>query len=319
MSALTPLITVGIPVFNGERYLERAIRSLQKQEYPNIDIVISDNCSTDATQNISLRLAAEDRRIRYYRNNINIGAVRNFVKVFELSCGEYFMWAAYDDLWDPHCLSLLVEELINWPEAGLAHSGIALIDESEQLLSVEAFPTDDNPNCWSCIELATKCVRPARGTPKLNYAMYGLFRSSVLRLAIKYVCDGAMWDRLFVILVAMIAPFRYRREPLYHRTLQDTRADERYLDDTYALQVRTGIGWRYRVTLNLSKVLISCPSIPLWRKFLIPLLVWSFAKNQWKKIISAPKKRRHVQKFRTTGVFKKKKYRDSVKDFYRKE
>lgn len=306
-----PLISVGIPVYNGEQFLERAINSLQRQDYPNFEIVISDNCSTDTTPEICRRLAAGDERIQYHRNRENIGAVKNFVKVFELSRGEYFMWAAHDDLWDPRCLSYLEKELSEWPEAGLAHSGVALLDDTGQLLAENAFPEDDNPNHWSCLDAALRCVSPARGRPKLNFAMYGLFRSAVLRETIPYVRDTAMWDRLFVVLMAMVAPFRYRPEPLYKRTLQDTRADERYLDDAYSRQVRASQWWRIRVIRDLVGMLWSCPAVPWARKLASPKVIWHFALNQWRKKKDPARKRRRVLEFKEKGVFKKSKVKRS--------
>lgn len=292
MESPAPMITVGVPVYNGERFLERAIRSLQQQDYPNFEIVISDNCSIDRTAEICHRLVAEDKRIRYHVNSANIGAVPNFAQVFSLAKGEYFMWAAYDDLWDRQCLSALVAELLPHPEAGLAHSGLVLMDETGQVLSEKKFLDEDNPNHWSCTDTALRCVSPARGRPKLNFAMYGLFRTETLRRAIPYVCDVAMWDRLFVVLVAMITSFRYCSRPLYMRTLQNTRADERYVEDAYARQVRANRWWRAKTVVDLAAMLLRCPHIPINRKLVVPKIVWRFGLNQWRKKKDPDKKRR---------------------------
>lgn len=306
MNKPAPLITVGIPVFNGERFLERAIASLQQQDYPNFEIVISDNCSTDRTAEICHRAAIEDKRIRYHANPTNIGAVPNFVQAFSLARGEYFMWAAYDDLWDRRCLSALADELLSHSEAGLAHSGVALLDDTGQVLSENSFTEEDNPNHWSCTETALRCVGPARGRPKLNFAMYGLFRTDMLRKTIPSARDVAMWDRLFVVLIAMIAPFRYCSQPLYMRTLQDTRADERYVEDAYSRQVRASQWWRAKTVANLAAMLLFCPHIPLGRKFEIPKIVWHFGLNQWRKKKDPATKRRIVVEFKETGIFRKK-------------
>lgn len=305
MSKSMPLVSIGMPVYNGERFLERAIRSLQQQDYTNIEIVISDNCSSDSTAEICTRLMAEDKRVRYYVNATNIGAVPNFVRVFSLAKGEYFMWAAHDDLWDKHCVTHLAEELQNNPQAGLAFSGITLLDDTGRILSVNAFPTTDDPNCWTCTETALRCASPARGRPKLNYAMYGLFRAGELRKIIFWVRDVAMWDRVFVILAAMAFPFRYCPEPLYQRTLQDQRADERYMDDNYSRQVRENQWWRGATVRHLAMMLTMCPRIPLLRKFFVPFLLWRFGVSQWRKRKDVSKKRRHVSAYKKTGVFAK--------------
>lgn len=96
-----PLISIGMPVYNGARPIQRAIDSLLNQTCGNFQIIISDNGSNDETQDICLAYARRDERIRYYRNNENSGAIWNFNRVFDLSCAEYFMWASCDDYWEP--------------------------------------------------------------------------------------------------------------------------------------------------------------------------------------------------------------------------
>ena len=100
-----PLVSIGMAVHNGERYIRQALDSLLAQDYDNFELIISDNASTDKTREICLAYAAKDKRVRYYRNQTNVGALRNFDRVFELSSGEYFMWACHDDYWKPRYLS----------------------------------------------------------------------------------------------------------------------------------------------------------------------------------------------------------------------
>ncbi|MFC1917407.1 glycosyltransferase family 2 protein [Chloroflexota bacterium] len=106
-----PLVSIGMPVYNGERYLRQALDSLLAQDYTDFELIISDNASIDQTQEICLEYAAKEKRVRYYRNNMNMRAVWNFNRVFELSSREYFMWASHDDYWAPSylrsCLSAL--------------------------------------------------------------------------------------------------------------------------------------------------------------------------------------------------------------------
>ena len=104
-----PLISIGMAVYNGERYVRQALDSLLAQDYVNFELIISDNASTDKTQDICLEYESKDKRIRYYQNQTNVGALRNFDRVFELSSGEYFMWACHDDYWKPRYLSSCLE------------------------------------------------------------------------------------------------------------------------------------------------------------------------------------------------------------------
>src|ERR1700737_2789384 len=92
-----PRVSIGLPVYNGERYLRFAIDSLLEQDYINFELIISDNASTDATQAICQEFADKDPRVRYYRNQTNLGASGNYDRVFELARGDLFKWAAHDD------------------------------------------------------------------------------------------------------------------------------------------------------------------------------------------------------------------------------
>ncbi len=106
-----PKVSVGIPVYNGSKSLERALNSILSQDYVNLEVVISDNCSTDNTQEIVLEYLARDRRVKYVRQELNLGATENFTKVFELTTGEYFMWAAADDFRSPEFVSSCLAHL----------------------------------------------------------------------------------------------------------------------------------------------------------------------------------------------------------------
>ena len=94
------LVSIGMPIFNGEKYLEEAIISLLSQTYTNLELVISDNCSNDSTKNICLKYQEKDSRIIYFRQDNQIDVEDNFQFVLERSTGDFFMWAADDDTWD---------------------------------------------------------------------------------------------------------------------------------------------------------------------------------------------------------------------------
>ena len=96
----TPLVTIGLPVYNCEQYLQHSLDTLLRQTYSDFVLVISDNASTDGTTDICKRAAASDSRIRYYRNATNIGNPGNFNRVFELTSTKYLKWSTSDDYWD---------------------------------------------------------------------------------------------------------------------------------------------------------------------------------------------------------------------------
>jgi glycosyltransferase involved in cell wall biosynthesis len=124
-----PTLGIGLPVYNGERYLRQALDSLLEQSFTDYELVILDNASTDGTSAIALEYAARDGRIRYHRNAVNIGAARNFNLAFELTSGRYFKWAADDDLVRPRFLERCVAALEEEPRSVLAYAKARIIDE----------------------------------------------------------------------------------------------------------------------------------------------------------------------------------------------
>src|SRR5690348_9253149 len=104
-------LTVGLPVYNGARYLPSALEALVAQTYTDLDIVISDNCSTDETEEICRAFAAGDERIRYIRRAENRGAAWNFNSVATEGDSPYFKWAAADDVLAPTCVERCLEVL----------------------------------------------------------------------------------------------------------------------------------------------------------------------------------------------------------------
>ena len=129
MGSINPVVSIGLPVYNGERYLAEAIQSFHIQSFDDFELVICDNASTDQTEEICKKYAALDSRIHYSRNKVNIGAVRNHNLVFKLSKGRYFKWAGHDDLYAPDYLLECVNVLNSDPAVALCYPKTILIDE----------------------------------------------------------------------------------------------------------------------------------------------------------------------------------------------
>jgi glycosyltransferase involved in cell wall biosynthesis len=121
-------VTIGMPVFNGELYLERAIHSILGQSYADFRLLIVDNASTDRTGEIACDYASRDSRVVYRRNEFNVGAAPNFNLAFELCDTPYFKWAAHDDELRPTYLEKCVRALDADSTAILAHSHVQEID-----------------------------------------------------------------------------------------------------------------------------------------------------------------------------------------------
>src|SRR5260370_28648948 len=119
-----------MPLYNSERYLAEALDSLLAQDHRDFELIMSDNGPSDAPESICRDYAAHDTRIRYHRTEDNLGAVWNFNRVFELAKGDYFMWAAHDDVRAPGCVSRSLAALEARPDAVLCCTGVSFIDEA---------------------------------------------------------------------------------------------------------------------------------------------------------------------------------------------
>jgi glycosyltransferase involved in cell wall biosynthesis len=138
-----PRLSIGLPVYNGEKFLPQALDCLLAQSFGNFEIIISDNASTDLTGQICREYAGRDNRIRYFRSDTNLGAIANFNRTFELSAAPLFKWAAHDDLHHGTYLERCVRLLDEDPAAVLAHSATAFIDDDGQ-----AFPLDSDTEAY---------------------------------------------------------------------------------------------------------------------------------------------------------------------------
>jgi hypothetical protein len=169
-------VSLGVPVYNAERYLDGCLTALLAQDYPDFEIIISDNASTDATWEICQRYAARDSRIRLVRAERNLGGPANYARVVELARGELFKWAAYDDICLPPLVGACVAALDAAGErAVLAYPRTVLIDAADRVIG----PYVDG--------LDLRDSRPARRVAtvarniNLCHAHFGVFRLAALR------------------------------------------------------------------------------------------------------------------------------------------
>jgi glycosyltransferase involved in cell wall biosynthesis len=170
-----PRVSIGVPVYNGERYVAETLDSLLAQTYADFELILCDNASTDRTEQICRAYADRDARIRYVRNASNLGAAGNYRRAFELSSGEYFRWANSDDLFGAEGLARCVEVLDRQPSAVLAYPRTKFIDEQGRVVSEYA----DNMH----IQSPRASERFAQAVERLGYVnvIYGLIRADALR------------------------------------------------------------------------------------------------------------------------------------------
>ena len=219
-----PLVSIGVPVYNGEAGLARALDSLLNQDYANLEIIISDNGSTDATPLISQAYAARDSRVRVYRSASNMGMSWNFNRVFELAHGKYFMWAAHDDDRDPSFVSACVARLEASPSAVLCQAHTAMyIQGRPELLSINNLDSFQGVTSTVARYRQTLSRFPAT-------AFYGVYRRSAMkktRVFQKHVAS----DIAFVQELSMYGDFvqvprvlfSYHCRPTWNTIQQDYR------------------------------------------------------------------------------------------------
>lgn len=169
-------VAIGLPVYNGEDYLELAIESILEQDFGDLELIIADNGSNDRTEEICRAATSDDRRVRYERSSVNRGATWNYNRLVALTDAEYFKWAAHDDLIDRQFLGRCVEELDACPEAVLAYPKSVLIDAAGIVLDGEF---EDGLDLRQ--EVAVDRFRRYMVHPGEQHAVFGLIRSDALR------------------------------------------------------------------------------------------------------------------------------------------
>ncbi|HEY8472299.1 MAG TPA: glycosyltransferase family 2 protein [Natronosporangium sp.] len=191
------LLTIGVPVFNGERYLATALAGIRAQTFTDFEVVIGDNGSTDRTPEIAAEFAAADSRFRYVRRERNIGLVPNFNQLFTDTDSEFFAWHAADDLTDPEFYGACVQLLQANPDAAAATTEILLMDSAGEVIGPDPEPIrGDHPDrVVRFIELA--------GFNHYAQFTYGVYRRSMMertRLMLPFFWTS---DRLFLAELAL--------------------------------------------------------------------------------------------------------------------
>jgi len=225
MTSSQPRVSIGVPVYNGAALMPAALDSLLGQTYRDFELVISDNASTDETEQVCRAYAARDSRIRYHRQQENIGAIRNFNAVFELSQGEYFKWAAHDDFCAPTFLERCVDVLDRDPGVVWCHTRNTHVDIDGDVID----EADLKDVSYASLPLDGPAAKapPTRESPRPHQRLqavmlgkggcldaYGLIRTEVIRKTPLYMtCYGA--EKVFIAELALWGRYQEIAETLF--------------------------------------------------------------------------------------------------------
>lgn len=272
-----PKVSIGMPVYNGAKYLRKSLDSILAQDFEDLELIISDNASTDQTESICRERAEADARIRYFRNESNLGASRNFNRVFELARGTYFKWAGHDDECRPSLVRCCVEVLERAPEQVVMVYPLGeMIDERGNTLY--------SPLDHSDVREPEPHRRLARLLPSMQFCdtAFGMFKVEALKKT-RLIGSSFGADLVLMAELAMLGEiwqldevlFRQRSHPERSMTAnQSARARAVWYDPAAAKQLFVLPDWE-RLGWELIKA-VRRSSLPSGEKLKCYLVVQSY-------------------------------------------
>lgn len=240
-----PKVSIAIPAYNCERYIAQSIESLLGQTYGDFEMVISDNASTDGTEDVCRRYERQDRRVRYVRRSENIGGPGNFRHVFSLCSGQYHKWSTADDYWHPQFLEEAVAVLDREPEVVLVYPHTRLID-------AEGDPLEDYADNLELDEATPRDrVRSLYRKIGLCHAHLGLSRRDAMQKT-GLIASHLASDVDYLAEMAALGRFRLLPDIRFYRRYHETssswaRSDMNHQQAYYAPQAKKPRGaetWR---------------------------------------------------------------------------
>jgi glycosyltransferase involved in cell wall biosynthesis len=218
MASAAPLVSIGLPLRNEEKVIEQALDSLLRQTYENIEVVVSDNASDDATEEIARAYARRDPRVRYHRQSVNIGLQANFAFVIRAATGPYFRWVGGDDRLEQSYVTRCLPVLLDDPRL--------LMVTSQQLFTERDGITRTEPyfgsalRSNSAIERFDELLRLLNASHLLMDPMHGLMRRERV-VALKPTESKLRGDQVFAARLALAGPWAHVNEVLAHRSWPD--------------------------------------------------------------------------------------------------
>lgn len=227
------LISIVLPVYNGERFLRKSIDSVLSQTYKNWELLIIDDCSTDNTESIVREYVQSDMRIRYYKNEKNIRLPSNLNRGFSLTHGDYLTWTSDDNVFWPSALEKMHAALVEHPDADFAYASCDIIDENDNVIEYMML--------YPGIERKIVGANPVGACFLYRRAVYetvGDYDPNAL-----YVEDFDYWQRIFM---------RFKVVPIYEilysyrsqkGALTFTRSQSKYAETLEKILLKNRVGF----------------------------------------------------------------------------
>jgi glycosyltransferase involved in cell wall biosynthesis len=211
---MAPRVTIGLPVYNGQEHIGRAIESVLAQDYSDFELVICDNASDDSTAEVVRGYAASDSRIKFHENGRNIGQIANMNRVFELGSSEYFRWMGDDDWLEPNYLSKCVEYLDRKPDVIAVTTYIRYFDDEGNDFYAEY--TGRRLESSEAHRRFSRMLWLIRSDYRYYDPHYSLYRRSAMQQT-HLLQDKFATDRLLAAELSLLGPFGHIPECLSHR------------------------------------------------------------------------------------------------------
>lgn len=249
-----PRVVAGLPVYNGQDYLVEALDSLLAQDYPNLEILISDNASTDDTARIACQYAAAHPSITYVRQPVNLGASGNFDYLRRAVDSDFFFWAGAHDRWEPRFVSELVDVLVRQPDLIASYSAGCFLEADGTRRERMGFPYSFTSRSAALRYLQMVLYRQL-------YIVYGVFRLGPLQ-------DMPFWQRCMgpdimqvnhLVLKGRIAGVD--KELFYMRRAGEYGSAVRYFANLQMPFSRRNV-WRYIVAYQCNHIRVAFMELP---------------------------------------------------------
>lgn len=273
-----PLVSIGLPTYNRPINLAQALQCLINQTYQNLEIIVSDNCSpNEEVEQLMRGIVKTDARIKYIRQDSNIGAIPNFNFVLEKATGKYFAWAADDDL----CEKDFVEKLVNFmekhPEVVLCGCDVQSIDENGHLLEVSRLDSIAISKKWTDV----RALFFRYPTSDIFFCIYGLYKTDALRRCdlkimsgwkssgtngeVPFLAKMTFWGKIAAI-PEVLKTYTRHPDSIYHREVKQHSGF-----DVFML--------RLIIRLKLFKIAFSYPGTLSTKIYLMHSIIVSFFSN----------------------------------------